>query len=75
MTSAARASTVGGTVSPSNWAVWEIDSQFVLVWRLHWQIRRVLALEKAIDVTGRPAVLVDEIRPIVDDTTGGDEDA
>src|SRR3979411_3126033 len=71
ITSSARAS----TVSPSVLAVLRLIASSNFVWRLHWQIGGVLALEDAIDVTGRATVLVDEIRPIVDETTSGDEDA
>ena len=42
----------------------EVDHQFVLGWRLHRQIGGLLALEDAIDVTGRAPVLVDRIRPV-----------
>src|ERR1700716_2517699 len=42
----------------------EIDDQFVLGRRLHRQVGRLLALEDAVDVTGRLPVLVDEIRSI-----------
>ncbi len=31
----------------------EIDDKFVLVWRLHWQIGWLLALEDAVDIAGR----------------------
>src|SRR5262245_47250299 len=53
----------------------EVDYRLVLCWRLHWQIGRLLALENAIDVTGRAPVLVDVIRSIGDQTTGGDKEA
>ena len=53
----------------------EIDHQFVLGRRLHRQVGRLLALEDAIDVAGRAAVLVDEIRPIGDQAAGGDEES
>jgi hypothetical protein len=36
----------------------EINHQCVLGRRLHWQIGGLLAFEDAIDVTGRPLVLV-----------------
>src|SRR5277367_3900148 len=42
----------------------EVDHQFVLGWRLHRQIGGLLALEDAIDVTGRAPVLVFRIRPV-----------
>src|SRR5271167_1380183 len=45
----------------------EVDHQLVLGWRLHWQIGGLLALEDAIDVTGRAPVLVDRIRPVRDE--------
>src|SRR5579863_9949251 len=42
----------------------EVDHQLVLGWRLHRQICGLLALEDAIDVTGRAPVLVDRIWPV-----------
>src|SRR5215467_11476287 len=39
----------------------EVDDQFVLGWRLHRQIGRLLALEDAVDIAGGAPVLVDEI--------------
>ena len=53
----------------------EVDHQFVLGRRLHRQVGRLLALEDAIDVAGRAAVLVDDIRPIGDQAAAGDEEA
>ena len=51
----------------------EVDDQLVLGWRLHRQVGRLLALEDAIDVAGRAPVLVDEIRPVGNQATAGDE--
>ena len=51
----------------------EIDHQLVLGWRLHRQVGRLLALEDAVDVAGRAAVLVDEIRSVGRKPTGLDE--
>ena len=42
----------------------EIDHQLVLHRRLHWQVGGLFALENAVDVTCRAAVLVGEIRPV-----------
>jgi hypothetical protein len=42
----------------------EINDEFVLGRRLHGQFGGLLALEDAIDVPGRAAALVDEIRPV-----------
>ena len=53
----------------------EVDHQFVLGRRLHRQVGRLLALEDAVDVAGRPPVLVDQIRPIGDQAAAGDEEA
>ena len=53
----------------------EIDHQLVLGRRLHRQVGRLLAFEDAIDIAGRAPVLVDEIRSIGDQATGGDEEA
>ena len=44
----------------------EIDRKLVLGRRLHRQVGRLLALEDTIDVAGRAAKLVDEIRSIRD---------
>jgi hypothetical protein len=51
----------------------EIDHQLVLRRRLHWQVGRFLALEDAIDVTGRLPILFDLIGTIGDQPAGGDE--
>src|SRR4051812_16556321 len=45
----------------------EVDNQLVLARRLDWQVGRLLALEDAVDVTGRAAVLIDEIGPVADE--------
>src|SRR5262249_48196823 len=42
----------------------EVDDQFVFRRRLHRQVSRLLTLEDAIDVSGRAAELVDEIRSV-----------
>jgi Tripartite tricarboxylate transporter family receptor len=39
----------------------EVDYQLVFGWRLHRQVGRLLALEDAVDVAGRAAVLVESI--------------
>src|SRR5262245_226315 len=44
----------------------EIDHQLVFGRRLHRKVCRLLALEDAINVSSRPPVLVDKIRPIGD---------
>src|SRR4029077_4843056 len=53
----------------------EVDGQFVLGRRLHWQVCWLLTLENAIDVAGRKAVLADQIGAIGDQAAGGDEGA
>ena len=63
ITSSARASRDGGTVEAERLGGLEIDHQFVLGRRLHRQVGRLLALEDAIDISGRAPVLVDEIGP------------
>jgi len=50
----------------------EIDHQFVLVRRLHRQVSRLLALEDAVDVAGCVSILIDQIRPVGDETTDCD---
>src|SRR5262245_3873894 len=42
----------------------EVDDQFVLGRCLHRHVSRLLALEGAIDVAGRTAILINEISPI-----------
>jgi len=44
----------------------QIDRQFVFVWRLHRQISRFLALEDAIDITGSAVIFVQLIGPVGD---------
>src|SRR5262249_20279240 len=50
----------------------EIDHEFVLRRRLNRKVGRLLALEDAVDVTGCLPELVDRIRSVGDQTTGGD---
>ena len=64
ITSSARASTAGGITSPSAFASFEIDDQFVFGRRLHRQISWLLALEDAIDVAGGTPELIEKVRPI-----------
>src|SRR6266436_10294459 len=52
----------------------KIDDQLVLGRRLHWQVGRLLALEDAVDVAGRAAILVDRIRPVRDQAAARDEE-
>src|SRR4029077_114395 len=49
----------------------EIDHQFVLGWGRHWQVGRLLALEDAIDVASRAPKLIEEIRPIRNQSAAG----
>src|SRR6266702_5281850 len=53
----------------------EIDDQFVLGRRLYRKIRRLFALEDAIDVASRAPVLVHAVRTIGNQTTGSYEGA
>src|SRR6266404_4040707 len=48
----------------------QINDQFVLSRRLHWQVAWLLALEDAVDVAGRLPVLFDLIGPVADQTAG-----
>ena len=73
ITSSARASSVGGTVRPSAFAVLRLMTSSILGRRLHRQIGGLLALEDAVDVAGRVSVLIDIIGSIGDQATGGDE--
>jgi len=42
---------------------------------LYRKICRLLALEDAVDIAGRSTILVDNVRPIGDQTALGDEEA
>ena len=53
----------------------EVDDELVLGRCLHRKFGRLLALEDAIDVAGRAAVLVLQISPIGDQAAGCDEQA
>ena len=55
-------------------AVLRLIDQLVLGRRLHRQVGRLLALEDAVDVAGRAAVLVDQDRPVGDQAAAGDEE-
>jgi hypothetical protein len=57
---------------PSALAV-EVDHQLVFGRRLHWKVGRLFALEDAVDVAGRAAELIGEIRPIGDQAAGDNE--
>src|SRR5215813_2589271 len=51
----------------------EVDHKLILGWRLHRQVAWLLALEDAIDITGRTPELVDSVRPISEQATLGGE--
>ena len=53
----------------------EIDHQFVLGRRLHRKISRLLAIEDAIDISGRAPILVDKIGSIGDQAASDGERA
>ena len=55
---------------PSALAVLRLIDQLVLGRRLHRQVGRLLALEDAVDVAGRAAVLADQIGPVGDQAAG-----
>ena len=67
ITSSAVASSEGGTVRPSALAVLRLIANSYLV-GLHRQLGRLLALEDEIHVARRATVLLEEIRPIGDQT-------
>src|SRR5262249_894754 len=50
----------------------EVEHGFVLRRRLHRKVGRFLTFEDAIDVAGRAAVRVDEIRTVRDETAARD---
>src|SRR5438105_789952 len=49
----------------------EIDDQLIFGRRLHGEISRLLAPEDAIDIVSSAAVLIDEIRPVGDQSAIG----
>src|ERR1700745_50175 len=51
----------------------EVDYKLILCRSLHRQVGRFLAPEDAIDVSRRPSVLVNGIRPVRDQAPSGDE--
>src|SRR5215475_3857585 len=53
----------------------DVDHQLILGRGLHRQISWLLALEDAIDITGRALVQVDIIRPIGHETASSSEEA
>jgi len=53
----------------------QVDDEFVLRRRLHRQVGRILAPEDAIDVRGGAPVHVEEIRPVGNQTAGGNDEA
>ena len=63
ITSSASASSIGGTVEAERLCGLEVDQQLVFGRCLNRQIGRLLALEDAIDVAGRPPARVDRIGP------------
>src|SRR5215831_4555106 len=50
----------------------QIDHQLVSSRRLNWKVRRLLAFEDAIDITGRLTEQVDKIRTVGDQAAGRD---
>ena len=73
ITSSARASSDRRHVDAERLGGLEVDHQFVLGRRLHRQVGRLLALENAVDIASRAAVLVDKIGPVGDQAAGRDE--
>src|SRR5215471_15850871 len=51
----------------------EVDDQFVLGRRLHWHFGWLLAVEDAVDISGRTSELIDVIRPIRNQAAASDE--
>ena len=75
ITSSALASRVGGTSTPSAFAVLRLIGKLVFGRRLHGKVGRLLALEDTIDVAGRASVRVDRIGPVGHQAAVGDEQA
>src|SRR5215510_11843091 len=53
----------------------EVDRQFILDRRLHWQVGRLLALEDAVDIAGSAPAFVEVIGPIGEEAAAGDVEA
>src|SRR6516225_1221588 len=53
----------------------EVDHRFIPRRCLHWQVRRALALEDAIDINCCPSILVDDIWPVGHQAAAGYEEA
>ena len=53
----------GGYIEAEGFRGFQIDHQLVFGRRLHGKVGGLLALEDAVDVLSRAAVLVDKIRP------------
>src|SRR5262249_5056878 len=53
----------------------QIDDKFVLSWRLHRKVGRLLTLEDAVDVAGRFPILPSNVRAIGDEAASFDEEA
>ena len=62
-------------VEPNRLGGFQVDDQLELGRRLHRQVGGLLALEDAIDIAGRAAVLVYVIRPVGDQAASGDKGA
>ena len=73
ITSSARASSVAAaTVEAERLGRLQVDQQLVFGRCLHRQVGGLLALEDAIDIAGRAAILVDQVRPVGDEASGCD---
>ena len=51
----------------------EVENHFVLGRGLHWEVGRFLTFENAIDIAGGAPTVVNNVRPVGNQTAGADE--
>ena len=73
ITSSARASSDRRHLEAERLGRLQVDHEFVLVRNLHWKVAGLLALQDAVDISGRASVRIDRIKPISGQPAGVDE--
>src|SRR6516225_1247807 len=71
ITSSARASTAGGMVRPSTFAVFRLTTSSYLLGRVHRYLGRVLVVQDAMNVVLRALEKIDDVRSVRDQPAGG----
>jgi hypothetical protein len=66
ITSSARASSVEGTVRPSDLVLFEVDHHLVFGGSLYWEIGWLLSFQDAVHVGGSLPILLCDVWPISD---------